>query len=84
MVNEKESRCMNKTVEDANESGDRIIRITVDKYTYESGRLMLQSAIQLAHIHGMWDNEKAEQVFGEKGWLPPYDELEIAPKKEQK
>jgi len=54
----------------------KIIRLDVTEEQYKEGKQMINQAIQLAHIHGGWDNERALRVFGSNGWLPDWNELE--------
>jgi hypothetical protein len=53
----------------------KVIILDISKENYENGIRMLNSAIVLMDSHGFWNAESANKIFGEKGWLPEYEEM---------
>lgn len=54
----------------------KVIVLDVTEKQYTEGLAMLARAIQSAWVHGQWGGERSLEIFGEKGWLPPWEELE--------
>ena len=54
----------------------KVIVINTTEEKYKTGRSMVICAEEIADIHGCYNRAEALRVFGEKGWLRPWEELE--------